>query len=270
MGKTKNIGDFMKERLIDILKQNYGENYFELRTVFGLPVSIHYNALIVSPVWNPADVFSNESYKIQEVSQHKMISSYIVEYLGKKVAWIKCVPGSCNLIDVLGMSASLVFDKMIFVGAVGSLSRNTPIGEICTPEVCVSGCMSEAYLLEDPLLWKPFQIVMPNDKAFVDRVCCIRGGFIKKSKVFCTDSIFCERSHLGFFARYKAEYVEMETSTFYRIAELFEIPSVALLIVSDNLMTGNPLVGTNSIQEIEYKKSYQVLLPDLLGKILQL
>lgn len=244
----------MNKRMMDILIQNYGENYCELRTVFGLPMSTHYDALIVSPVWTPDEVFLNEFYKIQIMSQHRMISSYIVEYLGKKAAWIKCTPGSCNLIDVLGMSASLVFDKMVFVGAVGSLLKNSPIGEICTPQICVSGCMSEAYLLENPLLWKPFQTIVPNDIEFVDRVCSIKGFSIKKSNVFSVDSIFFERRHLDFFARYKTEYVEMETSTFYRMAELFEIPSIALLIVSDNLTTGNPLVGMNCNQAIDYKK----------------
>jgi len=59
----------------------------------------------------------------------------------------------------------------------------------------------------------------------------------------------------------------METSTFYAIAEIMDVPAIALLVVSDNSSTGVPLVGrTEEIQKV-YERSRCVVLPDLIEGI---
>lgn len=84
----------MKKRLIDLLKRNHENKDYEFCTVFGLPTSFHYDALIVSLVWEAADVFSNEICKIQVASQHTSISAYIIDcILDSRLNMTRLEPG---------------------------------------------------------------------------------------------------------------------------------------------------------------------------------
>ena len=58
----------------------------------------------------------------------------------------------------------------------------------------------------------------------------------------------------------------METALFYRLADLFEVPAVALLAVSDNSATGAPLLGR---QEpcLDYRRARGWAIPDLIYHI---
>ena len=103
----------------------------------------------------------------------------------------------------------------------------------------------------------------------MDRVAALgrRLGYeIKPGKVFCTDSIALEYSHLNEIRATGAELIEMETALFYRLADLFEVPAVALLAVSDNSATGAPLLGR---QEpcLDYHRARGWAIPDLIYHI---
>ena len=45
------------------------------------------------------------------------------------------------------------------------------------------------------------------------------------------------------------DLIEMETASLYLMADLLEIPTVALLVVSDNSATGAALVGRTEAEE---------------------
>ena len=59
----------------------------------------------------------------------------------------------------------------------------------------------------------------------------------------------------------------METSSFYLMADLLEIPSIALLVVSDNSATGVALVGRNEEEKIAYDEGRKKILPEMLLKV---
>lgn len=76
-----------------------------------------------------------------------------------------------------------------------------------------------------------------------------------------------EYTHLEEIKSFGTDLIEMETSTFYEIAKLMELPAIALLVVSDNSAAGVPLVGrSEEIQRI-YEYSRKVVLIDLIYKI---
>lgn len=76
-----------------------------------------------------------------------------------------------------------------------------------------------------------------------------------------------EYTHLEEIKSFDTDLIEMETSTFYSIARLMEIPAIALLVVSDNSATDVPLVGrSEEIQKI-YEYSRKVVLIQLIYKI---
>ena len=90
---------------------------------------------------------------------------------------------------------------------------------------------------------------------------------MSKASVFCTDSIALEYYHLNEIKKFDTDLIEMETSTFYLVAELLEVPAIALLIVSDNSASGHPLVGRNEELQSKYNYGRKVVIPDLIYKI---
>jgi len=93
---------------------------------------------------------------------------------------------------------------------------------------------------------------------------------IKKASVYCTDSIAMEYTHLDEIRTFGTDLIEMETSSFYGVAKLMEVPAIALLVVSDNSATGVPLVGRTEEQQRIYEHSRKVVLIDLIRQIAKL
>lgn len=90
---------------------------------------------------------------------------------------------------------------------------------------------------------------------------------LKTAKVFCTDSISCEYSHLEEIKATGAQLIEMEASTFYQLADLFDVPAIALLVVSDNSATGMPLLGQNRDQHERYSNTRSNVVPDMIVRL---
>lgn len=231
----------MKARLIQLLNadNSFAENRDIAMYEFGLSRDKHYDVLVVAPGWKPIKIMTDYDVEITCTKEHSYISGYEVKGNDFLLGWIQCSTGASSLIDELSTCAYLNFDKLVFVGAVGSLLPEIGLGTLCTPEWCISGNLANGYLLEDIRQYKPFGKVYPNDPAFVQRV-MERYPDMIHAPVFCTDSIFCEYSHLDFIKSFGTKLIEMETSSFYLMAGLMEKPAIALMAVSDNSATAIP------------------------------
>ena len=64
-----------------------------------------------------------------------------------------------------------------------------------------------------------------------------------------------------------AEFIEMETGTFYTLAKLFDVPSIALLAVSDNSATDVPLLGRGEELAQKYINTRSDIIPDMIFRI---
>lgn len=173
------------------------------------------------------------------------------------------------MLDHCVIFGELQFKKMIFVGAVGSLVPELEVGDFCTPERCIAGVYAHAYLNRSLTDFRPFETVCP-DGEFVDQVAALAsetGYCLKKAPVFCTDSISLEYSHLEEIRATGAQLIEMETSTFYILAALFEVPAVALLVVSDNSATGKPLLGRGEELDKKYSHARSEIVPDMIFRV---
>lgn len=258
----------MKEQLKTILAnmKKYNTGCMSLEC-FGFEPDVVYDAMVVAPSWKPTKIIRDDTFKVTQLTQHGYFSGFLVEKDGMKIAWAQVASGACNLLDHSIILGELQFKKLIFVGAVGSLVPEYDIGDFCTPSCCVAGVYAHHYLgdrLDDE--FAPFKTVYP-DGVYVDHVISLareNGYELKTAKVFCTDSISCEYSHLDEIRATGAELIEMETSTFYQLAELFEVPAVALLAVSDNSATGKPLLGQSRAQHEKYNMTRGIIVPDLI------
>jgi purine-nucleoside phosphorylase len=91
-----------------------------------------------------------------------------------------------------------------------------------------------------------------------------KGYHIRKASVFCTPSIALEYIHLDEIKSFDTDLIEMETSSFYLMTDLFELPGIALLVVSDNSASGAALVGRTEEEQSQYDYGRNVVLPDMI------
>lgn len=260
----------MKEKMKRILKEIQKYNVSDMAYLnYGLDSTVTYDALVVAPGWKPTKIIQDRSFKVTTLATHSYISGYLVEKEGLKIAWIQIASGASNLLDHLTLCAELKFKILIFVGAVGSLTEEFNVGDLCTPSYSVAGVFANAYLEESLYDYKPFNKIYPEIE-YIDSVVELaktNDYSLKKASVFCTDSIALEYYHLDEIKKFKTDLIEMETSTFYKVAELFEVPAIALLIISDNSASGHPLVGRNVELQEKYDYGRKVVIPDLIYRI---
>lgn len=261
----------MKDQLKNILAKMKEFNSGDMsEEVFGLSFETHYDVLVVAPGWKPTKILPEQDFSVTVRGEHSYTSGYEVECGNCKIAWIQTASGACNLIDHLAICAHLNFDKLVFLGAVGGLKPDFELGDVCVPSECIEGSMACAYLREDICSWQPFGKVSSPCPDFVSKVVALADFQIKTARVYCTDSISCEYYQLDFIRSFDADLIEMETAAFHHMAALLEKPAIALLAVSDNPASGEPLLGRSDEQQERYNIGRRVNIPSLLKKIAQM
>ena len=257
----------MKEKMTRILDHMHRYNSDQMAMLaFGLDSSVEYDALVVAPSFTPWKLKMDEYCTVTTLKEGSYIAGYLVEKDGLKIAWIKIASSDSNLIDHIAVCAELKFRKMIFIGAVGALKPHIELGDVCTPSFSIAGGSAHTYLKESLRDYVPFERVEP-DMRFIDRVIeegRTKGYEIKKASVFCTASIALEYYHLDEIRAFDTDLIEMETASFYLMADLLEIDSVALLVVSDNSATGAALVGRTEEEQRRYDIGRLKILPDMI------
>lgn len=263
----------MKPKMINILDTLHLYNVKNMAKLnYGLDENITYDALVVAPGWKPTNIIVDDRFIVTTLASHAYISGYLVEIDNLKIAWIQIASGAPNLLDHLTLCAELKFEKLIFVGAVGSLTDKFHVGDICTPAYSIAGVYANAYLEENIDEYKPFQKVYP-DELYIDQIiqmAKLENISINKASVFCTDSIALEYYHLDKIKQFDTDLIEMETSTFYLLADLLEVPAIALLVVSDNSAAGHPLVGRDAQLQTKYNHGRKNIIPNLIYQIAKL
>ncbi len=253
------------QRIIDNFHK-YNSEHMALQA-FGLSDEIEYDALVVAPSFSPYKLHMENDYKVTTLKEGAYIAGYLIEKDDLKIAWIKIGSSAGNLIDHLAVCAELSFKKVIFIGAVGALKKGFDLGDICTPSYSISGSYADTYLMKESIRDDMrFKKVYPDD-AFVDDVIELakeRGHELKKASVFCTPSIALEYSHIDEIRAFDADLIEMETSSFYLMTDLLEVPGIALLVVSDNSATGAALVGRTKEEQEKYDNGRNKVLPDMI------
>ena len=258
----------MKEKLKQIVDafHKYNSEHMAFQA-FGLSEDITYDALVIAPSFSPYKLKMERFCTVTILKEGAYIAGYLVEKDDKKIAWIKIGSSAGNLIDHLSLCAELTFKKMIFIGAVGALKDRFELGDVCTPSYSLSGSYADSYLKKDSIRETMLFSKTEPDMKYVDEVIAIgkdKGYEIKKASVFCTPSIAMEYVHLDEIKAFDTDLIEMETSSFYLMTELFEIPGIALLVVSDNSASGAPLVGRSDKQQEKYDYGRNTVLPDMI------
>lgn len=260
----------MKKRILEIMDKFHQYNSDNMAyQAFGLDSAEHYDALVVAPGFSPYKLKMEEYCRVTTLKEEAYLAGYLVEKDKLKIAWIKTASSDSNLIDHLALCAELTFDKLIFIGAVGALKPEFGLGDLCTPSYSIAGGIAHTYLKDSIKDYVPFERIEPHME-FVDDVVNLakeNDYELKKASVFCTPSIAAEYYHLHEIKEFNTDLIEMETASFYIMADLLEIPAVALLVVSDNSATGAALVGRTEEEQKKYDYGRNIVLPDMILKV---
>lgn len=235
--------------------------------LFGLDEKTHYDALVVAPGWKPDTCIADDSFFVIPLKQRWYTSGHLVTREGINIAWIQCAAGSSNLIDHLLPCLGLDVGCIIFAGAVGGLKPEIEIGDICTPSECIDPDIGASAYLRKKLFTGNDYPIVKQDKRYIDRICSFVSE-IKTEKVYCTDSIALEYSHLDEITETGAALIEMETAAFLKITELTDIPRYILLAVSDNSSSGKGMMTEEMAKERKrYKNCVGYTIPHLIYKL---
>lgn len=237
-----------------------------LYDIYALDENEEYEAIILAPSWKPEKIFKNFNAKIELVKAGPYYNGYVMEINNKKYGYIQTGAGASNMVDcclTLGYSKC---NKIIFIGAVGALKEDMPLGDIITPSKSIAGDGASLYL-HPKISSSNFQAsVYPKEIVKENAVIAAKklGIELKEKVVYCTDSIFCEYFHLDDILQLGSEAIEMETAVFYRCMEIMNKDGIAILCVSDNSATNNALVGRSEEDTKKFHRSRETLIPKLV------
>ena len=161
------------------------------------------------------------------------------------------------------------YKKIFLIGAVGTIDNNIEISSLVTPSKCISfdgiapffkkqfekkmyGSEIIPYNLEE--IDKNIEILKSND---ID---------VLKEKVFCTDSIILEYSHIDEIIDSGAKLIEMETAAFYSCLRIMNKSGMSLLLVSDNSQKKKSLVE----KSIDDQNKYNYIRSTIIKKSIKL
>ena len=253
--------------------KKYNHSADLLKDIYGIDSNAEYDAVILAPSWTATKIYKNTEVKETLLVKHSTFSSYEVEVNGKKLAWIQTGMGASNMVDTALCLSESVVEKVIFLGAVGAIQPDILIGELATPAASLSCGGAVGYLQEKLTDGCAVKEVVPENMAFVEEVLKRAGSHgiaLKKRKVFCTDSIFCEYIHLPEIKETGAELIEMETAGFYECINAMEKKGIALLCVSDNSAADIALVMRDEESTKRYKTAREEYIPKLIDLICEM
>lgn len=237
-----------------------------LYTVYGIHKDDYYDLAVIAPSWYPEKIFSDED-NIILLKKGVYNSAYEVYKDNYKIAYIQCSSGASNLVDAMLCLTNANINKIVFVGAVGALYDDIEIATMVTPNECVSfdGAIPFFYKKLEKKVYGT--TIKPNDLHFIDKIIdesskC--GISILKEKVFCTNSIILEYSHLDEIKAIGARLIEMETAAFYLCLKIMNKKGMALLLVSDNSSNNKSLIEKN----IDDKNKYNYIRNTMISKVL--
>ena len=230
----------------------------ELKKIIGLPEDYKVKAFISYGTWDHEKQFKiiqevlkdlNIEYSSQRLSG--FLSSILEIRIKNEVYWFACVYGGAKLSEYIHMACLFGSEKNISIGSCGGLYPEINSTDIIIPTYSYGKESSCALYDKNNEGFKYY----PNEKLSKN----IEIKINKKYKVWRGPIITCHAmlaetledvqswSKDGFYG------VEMETSTIFAVSKYFNIPSVGIIYVTDNLIKGQT-VGDESHKQETHKR----------------
>lgn len=212
--------------------------------------------VVVAPWWSHT-TFQDYAKKIEKVSE-RVYNVYGEDF---KFSFIEIRNiGAPAMLEMLLPMYLTKCKQMLFIGSVGSLVEDIKIGDLVVPKCSLNGVGACRFLNTN--LADDFEQETYPDLEFNSKIISIIKNSFPQFKVYETinysvDTIFAQYAHINRFIELKCETIEMETSAFFKCANIIKIPSAALLCVSDNTLKNKSLYSVRTDNERSLKKEMQ-------------
>ena len=128
---------------------------------------------------------------------------------------------------------------LIRIGSCGALRRDIKIGDFIMTTGCVRGDGVSPYYVDDKFVTVPDGNLTQKLTVIAKNVAAAAGLSVHEGKVWSTDAILREtKDVVNKVIDQGAIGVDMVSAPFLTIAQIYKIPAVSILAVSDNLITG--------------------------------
>jgi uridine phosphorylase len=160
---------------------------------------------------------------------------YTGNYAGTKVTCINGGRFSADTAITTEILCSAKAQTMIRIGSCGSLREDIKIGDLIVADSAFRGDGVTPYYVDSN--FQPKADAALTQKLF--DTAKATGLNVHKGKVWSTDAILREtREHVGKAVDQGCIGVDMVSSVFLTLCQLYKIPAVVILAVSDNLISG--------------------------------
>ncbi|HPB68164.1 MAG TPA: hypothetical protein PLT76_06440 [Candidatus Omnitrophota bacterium] len=179
---------------------------------------------LVKKLDNPVKNFSFMEYTM-----------YTGSYDGKKVTTINGGRFAADTAITTEILCNAQAKTMIRIGSCGALSEEIKVGDLVIADSALRGEGVTPYYVEDGFQPQSDPQLTAQIKSAADQ----SGLSVHIGKVWSTDAILKEtRAHVGRAVEQNAVAVDMVTSVFLTLCQLYKIPAAVILAVSDNVITG--------------------------------
>jgi purine-nucleoside phosphorylase len=249
------------EHLLNANKRFGTEPIDIVHSVFHCEPEMINSNVIIAPLWKP-ELFSNYFDCINQ-DLNGIFKIWTLSKADLKITYIVTGMGAPNVIDIVLALGCTPCNKIIFIGSVGALDRNIRIGDIVIPEYSICGDGSCRYLTNKKLTENDSfgEKNYPNKELF-DKIISKTKEIAGKNNVnyhigknFSIDTIIAQFAHLEEIIDMGCNCIEMETSVFFKSAEICNIKAGAVFTVSDNTILKKSLLSGITKEEINYEKN---------------
>lgn len=198
------------------------------------PQDIGKYAIVPGPKERMENLIKNLKNPIKNFSFMEY-TMYTGDYDGIKVTSINGGRFSADTAITTELLCNARAQYMIRIGSCGSLREDIKIGDLIVVDSAVRGEGVTPYYVD-----KDFQPITDTPLTQVlTEIASSSGNTIHKGKVWTTDAILREtREYVGNAIKQGAIAVDMVSSVFLTLAQLYKIPATVILAVSDNIITG--------------------------------
>jgi uridine phosphorylase len=183
---------------------------------------------LMKKIENPVKNFSFMEYTM-----------YTGTYLGVKVTGINGGRFAADTSITTEILCNAEVKCLIRIGSCGALTGDIKIGDMIVTTGCVRGDGVTPYYVDSNFETKPDAGLTEKITKIAEAAVAPMGNKVHVGKVWTTDAILREtKEHVNKAVTQGAIGVDMVSSAFLTIAQLYKIPAVSILAVSDNIMTG--------------------------------
>jgi len=242
--------------------KRFGTNSIDIvHSVFHCEPEMINSNVIIAPLWKPELFSSYFDGIIQNLDG--IFKVWTLSKADLKITYIVTGMGASNVIDIVLALGCTPCKKIIFIGSVGALNKNIGIGDIVIPEYSICGDGACRYLTNKKLTENDSfgEKNYPNKELF-DKIISKTKEIAEKNSVnyhigknFSTDTIIAQFAHLDEIIDMGCNCIEMETSVFFKSAEICNINAGAVFGVSDNTILKKSLLSGKSKEDIDYEKN---------------